>query len=234
VTSDADGMGRIKGEIQFFMEKCFQASFGYLAVLGVVLAASKTSYVSSLANSLDVEARVVIAAAVLSLNLFYFTMILACTFGIVKRGLFIFENTNEPVDRTWEKFSRMAPDSEDPKDDEHEHEERTKQSGRRKQAEDETGARLPRSLMHSVVWNIDNYFMFPIFFLLFILSMVAAVVGASASRGWALVVILLLVAFYSIPCVIAFYLRVLDTAVKHKIATTQKDTATGEAATTSQ
>jgi hypothetical protein len=142
----------IKAEIQFFMEKCFQASFGYLAGLFAVLALSRVDYVSDLASAAHMPVRSLISVIVLLLNLFYFTVIGSCLFAVLKRGYFILALGAESVDAKWELFTR-----------------RDRQKSARP--------------MHALAWNIDNYYMLPIFGVLFVVSVIAGVLGLTSGSA---------------------------------------------------
>ncbi|HEY5058486.1 MAG TPA: hypothetical protein VII51_05660 [Gaiellaceae bacterium] len=170
----------IKSEIQFFMEKCFQASFGYFAGLVALLAISKTSYVSAIARALDVPTTSLVSGVVLALNLCYFVLVLSCLFAVLKRGYFILTLPYRSLDREWEEFSRVQFET------------------------------TSEHAMGRYAWNIDNYYVIPILSLLFVVSVAAAAVGLHSGPTVARLVIAALTVFHLIPALIAWYLLQLS------------------------
>jgi hypothetical protein len=163
-------MGAIRTEIQFFMDRCFQASFGYLAALITFLAISKTGSVRSIATILHLKLDVLISIAVLLLNLFYFIVILSCLFAVLKRGYFVITRKSSSLSREWEVFERVPPPKAEGEDD-----------------------------IQTLAWNIDNYYMVPILALLAVLSIIAALVAVEIGSGWDLAILVPLLVLHAIP-----------------------------------
>jgi hypothetical protein len=79
----------VKSEITFFMEKVFQFSFVYIGSLFAILAGTKTDVIKDLSAAARVPPLLLIATAILLLNLVYLVIATSCTFAILKRGYFI-------------------------------------------------------------------------------------------------------------------------------------------------
>jgi hypothetical protein len=94
-----------RDEIKLYMEKGFQASFGYFAALLAVLALGNSSYTTDFAKYLNINAADILLIFVLVTNLFYLILLTSCLFAILKRGLFILSD-HHAVEREWEVFAR--------------------------------------------------------------------------------------------------------------------------------
>jgi hypothetical protein len=204
MTGGTDGLDRIKSEIQFFMSKCFQASFGYLAAVAAIVAFASSKRAVPIANATDVRVRVLVAGTILTLNLFYFTMILACTYAIVKRGYFIIREAGRHVDREWERFARVAP------------------VPRPAVPLFPVLANIDRSRsmqrVRWLLWNIDNFYMVPIFFVIAAMTGTTAYVGMHASRGLSHWILIFLAVLHIVPSVIAASLFGLSRDIKAEVA----------------
>ena len=177
--ANASDASAIRAEIQFFMEKCFQASFGYVAGLLAVFAVTGVDFFAGLAAAADLRVRNLLSIVILALNLFYFTVILSCLFAVLKRGYFLLTLDSGTPDLQWERFTRRP----------------------------QSNAERP---MNAFAWNIDNYYMMPIFAILFSLSVGAGVVGLSTGPGWSRLIAAMLIALYALPSAILVYLYRLD------------------------
>lgn len=94
-----------RDEIKLYMDKGYQASFGYFAALVAVFAVSKTAYAADVAAAIGVSVVLATALFLLVTNLFYSIILLSCLFAILKRGLFILRMADSS-DRDWEVFAR--------------------------------------------------------------------------------------------------------------------------------
>jgi hypothetical protein len=150
MTTDSDFTSQ-KSEVSFFMEKTFQISFAYFGGLVAFFALSKTSFMTAIVQASGIRLGILVALIVMLLNLVYLTLACACLFAILKRGMFILKHSPRTAEAKvsvyveWEKFVR--DDSMLP-----------------------AGGRL-----RPLAWNIDNYYMLPLF---------AVIIISSAGAGW--------------------------------------------------
>lgn len=142
----AEDLEFVKREITFFMEKTFQVSFGYFGALIAFLAAFKLEIVQAAGQAIGTGGGVVIAWAVLLLDVIYLTVAGACIYAVLKRGYFILIRAAvaDPL-RAWEVFERAA--EENP---------------------------IRGDAVPGISWNVDNYYMAPIYILIVVISAVAA------------------------------------------------------------
>jgi hypothetical protein len=138
----------IKDEMRFFMEKGFQASFGYLTAMLAFLAISNTQFIQALAQFIHTSLPVLLSLVILLLNLTYLIIACTCLFAILKRGLFIILNAQSSAGAAWEKFVResdLMP--------------------------------ISNWRVKALTWNIDNYYMAPLLVLIFLVSTSAGYIG---------------------------------------------------------
>ncbi|MDX3709061.1 hypothetical protein PV733_08785 [Streptomyces europaeiscabiei] len=140
-------------EIAFYTEKAFQISLFYFAGLGAFFALSKSDVMTAVSKFTNLPLSSLAALFVLTVNLVYLVLACACLFAILKRGMFVLKHTSNvtsvaqagSIHREWEKFVRD---------------------------ESPMGG---TTALHSLAWNIDNYYMVPLFVL---------IVGASVASMW--------------------------------------------------
>lgn len=185
MTTDPDFASQ-KSEVTFFMEKTFQISFAYFGGLVAFFALSKTSFMKAIVQASGVRLGILVALVVMLLNLVYLTLACACLFAILKRGMFILKHSPRSAESKaslyveWEKFVR---------DD----------------------SVLPAwARLRPLAWNIDNYYMLPLF---------AVIIMSSAAAGWyALageqtkgdIAATILIVLYVIPGYMTYYMAVLN------------------------
>lgn len=150
-----DGIDHAKSQIAFFMEKSFQVSFGYITALVALIAAAKLDVMSGLADKLTTSSAVLVALAILLLNTVYLSIGAACVFAILKRGLFLLTCAEHSDDQRgsqveWEIFVRRPP-----------------------------RPLYRRSVVSKLAWNVDNYYMVPVYVYIFAIS------GGAFAYGWA-------------------------------------------------
>jgi hypothetical protein len=175
-----------KSEVSFFMEKTFQISFTYFAGLVAFFALSKTGFMKAVVQVSGLHLGILVALVVLVLNLVYVTLACACLFAILKRGMFILKHGLRLGDSRvslyieWEKFVR----------------------------DDSLMPVSPR--LRSLAWNIDNYYMLPLFGLI-MASSVGAVWYVQADGTTEAKIIGAVLAFlYVIPAYMLYYMGVLN------------------------
>jgi hypothetical protein len=154
-----------RDEIKLFMEKAFQMSFGYFAALVAFLALSRTTYLADIALVSGTTTTRLLGLAVLVTNLFYLIVLTSCLFAILKRGLFILSSDRTSSEHGWEVFARNPSTF---------------------------GVWQNGGLIE---WNIDNYYMFPIIFVIVAVSIFTAYLGLASGSGyvrWAAVIALTL------------------------------------------
>lgn len=138
-----------RDEIKFYMEKGFQASFGYFAVLVAAFALGNSSYTTQLATYIGIKIQDLLVIFFLLTNLFYLIVLPSCLFAILKRGLFILSNDQRGADYDWEIFAR------DPS----------------------RFTAVAWDKENWLAWNIDNFFMMPAFFVIVMLSIIGILIG---------------------------------------------------------
>jgi hypothetical protein len=175
-----------KSEIAFFMEKTFQISFTYFAGLVAFFALSKTDFMKAVVQTSGIRLGILVALVVMLLNLVYLTLACACLFAILKRGMFILKHSSRSAESEaslyveWENFVR---------DD----------------------SVLPGwARLRPLAWNIDNYYMLPLF---------AVIISSSAGAGWyalageqlkSEIVAGILIVLYVIPGYMIYYMAALN------------------------
>lgn len=102
---DHDKHSAQRDEIKLYMDKLFQASFGYFAALLALLAISKTSLSTDIAEIIKLDASEFLSIAILLTNWAYIILVCSCSFAIQKRVFFIL-CTGPSSDCEWEVFSQ--------------------------------------------------------------------------------------------------------------------------------
>jgi hypothetical protein len=158
----------VKSEIAFFMERSFQVSLGYFASLAVVIVTAiniRPAVFRSWGLPEDLaEPTVISGVVVLLLNVLYLSIAIACLFAILKRGLFLIEHDEMDDHRTWETFVRGGLQT----------------------------AENVRPISN-LSWNVDNYYMLPMFALVLVSSGVSAYITISAGSVASIIGIALVV-----------------------------------------
>ena len=179
----------MRAEIQFFMDKIFQISLAYFALLVSTLVFSKSAVTDDAARAAGMSTGSLIACVLLLLNVLYATLSGACLFAVLKRGLFALVEQGE-VSQTWRRWETFV------RDDSH----------------------LHRAIdIRRIAWNIDNYYVTPIFFGVAVVSGFSywyCLSLGSASAVWISSVLLCL---HVAPAGIIYYLGKLN-AVCRRIA----------------
>lgn len=149
------GLERVKREADFFMEKTFQVSFGYLGALVALVAASGLSIGSEVASQLGLSTTAVFCCCVLVLNACYLALASGMLFATVKRGIYlVVASDTRDGHHAWEFFLRRS-----------------------------SGSPFPGRWWGHIAWNLDNFYMAPLFALIVLVSVIAGVVGLSDSSG---------------------------------------------------
>jgi hypothetical protein len=169
----AESLARVKDEIGFFMEKTFQISFGYLGAMVALAAASSLDAADAIADDLGVGTTALFCTAILVVNAVYLSLASGTLFATIKRGLYLIQQDPDAVGhKHWETFVRRS---------EYQHVFRPK-------------------FMGSAAWNIDNFYMLPLFALIGVVSIAVAVVGlVEASDTAAAVAVSAGVALHALP-----------------------------------
>jgi hypothetical protein len=195
-------LNSVKEEVRFFMEKTFQVSFGYAGALVALGASVKFDVLDGLEHATSLDKGVLLAGAVLVVNNVYLTLAVACLFAILKRGYFILATTASTTDRVrsvhrdWEIYVRS------------------------------TGNRLFGSAsLNKLAWNVDNYYMLPLFLFIEIASVVCtAYTWRVDCPAWVRAAILaLLVMNIVIPGAAAWATYRLDTLCRENIQGTLQE-----------
>ena len=100
----------VKDEIRFFLEKSFQVSFAYAGALAVTALSARLDVIRDLSQTTGLARSVILAFLILVNNAVYLSISLACSFALVKRGMFVLASDAGEADeilREWEKFLRM-------------------------------------------------------------------------------------------------------------------------------
>lgn len=157
-----DPIAFVRDEIRFFMDRSFQVSYGYIGALLGLAASAHSDFAHGLAMGSGTSVGSIVALAVLILNGIYLTVGMSCSFAVLKRAYFILRFT-APDNGTqlrmylaWERFVRQPPPR-----------------------------RSTLARLRPVVWNIDNYYMTPVFVTVLSLSVCAAFYSWHEERvGW--------------------------------------------------
>ena len=142
----------VKEEIRFFMEKSFQVSFGYVGALVALAAAIKFDVLVDVARASGMGQGVLLSCALVVVNNVYSTVAVACLFAILKRGYFILTSTppsaeaQVSIHRQWEIYVRSS-----------------------------SNCLFASPSLNGLAWNVDNYYMLPVFALIQAVSVGAVV-----------------------------------------------------------
>jgi len=170
----------IKSEIAFFMDKTFQVSYGYVTGIAVFLALSKSDLIGEVSSSLKIRIFDLVALTVLLLNVVYLILACAFLFAILKRGLFILlmgYRTGGSIYPAWEAFVRGL------------------------------GTVKTSRIFGVISWNIDNYYMLPIYVFIVAGSVIAFVYAIDSPRIEVRVVSIILALFHTLPVIMLWYIR---------------------------
>jgi hypothetical protein len=177
-----------RDEIKSYMDKSFQASFGYFAAIFAFLTLgdtlSKAPYFVGL-QSIDV-----ISVAILLTSLSYLILISSCLFAIQKRIYFIL-CTGPSYDYEWEVFSQ-EPTAIDC------------QSTHVKQTSWVT--KKERDLS----WKFDSYFVAPFLFIICAIAGFAIIKGCESSSKYIISVTSVLTVAYILPAWMIARIRILN------------------------
>ncbi|WP_329195232.1 MULTISPECIES: hypothetical protein [unclassified Streptomyces] len=176
-----------RSEIAFFMEKAFQISFVYFAGVAAFFAVSKSDVMTSIVQATGIPLSGLAAVVILLLNLVYVTLACACLFAVLKRGLFILTHTsNAPIGQAKEsihwKWEEFVRNDE----------------------------AMGAARMRNVAWNIDNYYMIPLFSVIVIASVISAVMAMACGSVIIQCTASVLIVLHVIPGFILRQLTVLD------------------------
>jgi hypothetical protein len=176
----------LRAEIQFFMDKVFQISLAYFALLVSTLAFSTSQVTDDAAKAAGMTTGSLIACALLLLNILYATLSGACLFAVLKRGLFALMERSR-VSQTWRRWEVFV------RDDSHSH-----------------GV----INMRRIAWNIDNYYVTPIFIGVIVVSGFSYWYCFSAGSTSAIWVSSILIVLHIVPLAIIYYLGKLNTVCR--------------------
>ncbi|MFI5819306.1 hypothetical protein ACIA8I_09205 [Streptomyces rishiriensis] len=189
-----------RSEVAFFMEKAFQISFVYFAGAAAFFAVSKSDVMTSIVRATGMPLVGLAAVVILLLNLVYVTLACACLFAVLKRGLFILTHTSKsPRDRAaresiyW-KWEEFV------------------------RSDDAKGA----AKMRDIAWNIDNYYMVPLFSVIVIGSVISVVVAMASGSTVIQFISSVLIALHAIPGFILRQLVVLDRQCREILRSDQR------------
>jgi hypothetical protein len=175
-----------KSEISFFMEKTFQISFTYFGGLVAFFALSKTSFMKAIVQTSGIRLGILVALVVMLLNLVYLTLACACLFAILKRGMFILRHSPPAAESKaslyveWERFVR---------------------NGSMPSASDR---------LQGLAWNIDNYYMLPLFAVIIMSSAGAAWYALAGNQLKGEIAAAILIVLYAIPGYMSYCMSVLN------------------------
>jgi hypothetical protein len=194
ITADA------KREIAFFMEKAFQVTFGYIAVLAGLVAAFSFDIYPALAAQWGFSQAFVFSLLVLVSSTIYLATAWSCLFAVLKRGYYIMvsserEPETDGIGGLWELFVRDYRDF---------NLARNKPNSRR---------------VSRFVWNFDNYYMVPIHGVVGLAALcsgvVAVVEAGSPLRTLSTVIVALVLVL--IPGVAGSALRKMDRLCRDEV-----------------
>jgi hypothetical protein len=198
---DEPDFAPIKSEIIFFMEKAFQISFGYVAGIVAFLAISSSNLISEMAEAVKLRLSDLVALTVLLLNVVYLILACACLFAVVKRGLFILRRDRDggSVYGKWETFVRGIG-----------------------------GTDTVRAFW-SITWNIDNYYIVPLYVLISIISVAASLHALTSPSTLVRLIAGGLVALHALPGMMLWSIRLINEECKAAVITAEiKPGQTGE------
>lgn len=134
------------------MEKTFQVSFGYLGALVALVGAAGLDVISAAADRLHLSVTALFCCGVLVVNLVYLALAAGLLFATLKRGLFlVLASDSHDGHHAWELFLRRGSDH-------------PSFAGR----------------FAHVTWNIDNFYMAPLFSLILVVSFLVAGIGLAS------------------------------------------------------
>ena len=168
-----ESLARVKDEITFFMEKTFQISFGYLGALIALAAASGLDASRAVARELGLGTAPLFCTGVLLLNALYLSLAAGTLFATIKRGLYLIQQDPGALGhRRWETYVRRS---------------------------DDDSPFRPGALAF-YAWNLDNFYMTPLFVLIAVVSVVTAVIGVrEADSALAATTVLLAAGMHAVP-----------------------------------
>ena len=166
----------VRDEIRFWMEKSFQVSFGYFGALVAVVALTRLDILEPLSGVLLIKPGAIVSITLLLLNFTYLTLATVCVFATLKRGYYILINSSDTGGSAddaahWERFVRRSE-----------------------------GSLFSLPVISGLAWNVDNYYMVPLFLFILVGSGAAFVFGWSSAEGFLPKAILVSVAvLHAIP-----------------------------------
>lgn len=184
-----------RSEVAFFMEKAFQISFVYFAGVAAFFALSKSDVMTSIVRATGLPLAGLTAVVILLLNLVYVTLACACLFAVLKRGLFILTQTSKasgqqgPQESIHRKWEEFVRDE----------------------------RKMGEVKMRKIAWNIDNYYMVPLFSVIVAASVISAIVAIVSGSAIIQAVASALVALHVIPGFMLKQLAVLDQECRKKM-----------------
>ncbi|MGW2515781.1 hypothetical protein ACWC09_01870 [Streptomyces sp. NPDC001617] len=184
-----------RSEVAFFMEKAFQISFVYFAGVAAFFALSKSDVMTSIVKATGLPLAGLAAVVILLLNLLYVTLACACLFAVLKRGLFILRHTSMPPGEEIGQGSVYRKWEEFVRDEE----------------------LMGDVKLRHVAWNIDNYYMIPLFSVIVAASTIAAVIALTSSSAIIQAAASALVVMHVIPGFILKQLTVLDRECRNEL-----------------
>ena len=190
-----NSIDNVKQEIRFYMQKSLQRSLGYVGTFIAIGAMIKLDLMSDLLKILEINEKSILATAVLLVNALYLNFVSACLFAIMKRGYYILLNApeialnNSGDYRHWECFvRRISPPI------------------------------VKNSFLDRIIWNVDNYYMLPLFLFIGTSSLVAMIYGWDPKAGIIFKVFYsLLVLSYIIPIVFNISNGILNKKCRNKV-----------------
>jgi hypothetical protein len=162
------------------MDKTFQVSYGYVTGVAVFLALSKSDLIGEVSSSLGIRISDLVALTVLLINVVYLILACAFLFAILKRGLFILlmgYRTSDSIYPAWEAFVRGL------------------------------GTVKTSRPFRAISWNIDNYYMLPIYVFIVAGSVLAFLYALGSPRIAVRVISIILALFHILPAIMLWYIR---------------------------
>jgi hypothetical protein len=187
--------GPVRAEIQFFMDKLFQMSLGYIVGLGAILALSNSAMINGFAQATKMTITDVILCLLLLLNVIYLTLATACLFAVLKRGLFALTHSID-VSGTWHQWEVFV----------------------RREAQWKITNRLS-----TLAWNVDNYYAIPIVFVVGLMSVLAATFCLTSHAVNAIIAAIFLCCLHIIPLWMLWQLKNLNSFCRMQISRTIAD-----------
>jgi hypothetical protein len=184
-----------RSEVAFFMEKAFQISFVYFAGVAAFFALSKSDVMTSIVRATGLPLAGLAAVVILLLNLVYVTLACACLFAVLKRGLFILTHTPKLPEELamqesiYRKWEEFVRDEKEMGD----------------------------ARMRNIAWNIDNYYMVPLFSVIVVASVISAAIAFMSGSAVIQTMASVLIVLHAIPGFILKQLAVLDQRCRKKM-----------------